>query len=195
MHEKRKCAACGEVKPIDEFHRDRSQKGGRKYRCKVCGNADSKRYRDSLTPEGKEAWRERRRVSGMSEEELAQTRIRQREQKMRARDEMSSKERESANALRRSDEARKKKDRESYRRRVDKDPRKRKANWAVFVAVRDGVLVRPETCEGCGNSGKLHGHHWNYDEEHWLDVEWLCTKCHGKRHQKWELCKAIREEG
>ena len=32
----RRCEGCHELKPLDEFHVDRSRKHGRKYVCKLC---------------------------------------------------------------------------------------------------------------------------------------------------------------
>lgn len=34
----RRCSNCAQTKPISEFHRDRSEIGGRSYRCKTCSN-------------------------------------------------------------------------------------------------------------------------------------------------------------
>ena len=65
-------------------------------------------------------------------------------------------------------------------------PEKVKASSAVCHAVRDGKLNRPSTCESCFGEHFVEGHHWSYLEEHWLDVEWLCAKCHVKRHQEVE---------
>lgn len=74
----------------------------------------------------------------------------------------------------------------SYRKTyLSKNPHKRKASNAVNNAIRDGKLVRPDSCEHCGTSEKkIQGHHWSYLEENWLDVLWLCTTCHGKEHRR-----------
>jgi hypothetical protein len=62
---------------------------------------------------------------------------------------------------------------------------KRKAQSAVSNAVRDGKLTNVVSCEHCGTSEKkIQGHHWSYLPEHWLDVSWLCTTCHGKEHRR-----------
>lgn len=37
--EMKKCTVCGEVKPLDQFTRDRHAKGGYAARCKKCHNA------------------------------------------------------------------------------------------------------------------------------------------------------------
>ena len=47
-------------------------------------------------------------------------------------------------------------------------------------AVRKGKINRPYFCQNCGVIGKPHGHHHRgYSKEHWLDVIWLCSVCHG----------------
>ena len=73
------------------------------------------------------------------------------------------------------------------RNRVNKrnNPDKSKARQSVSNAVRDGRLFKPTSCEHCGTSEKkIQGHHWSYLPEHWLDVIWLCTSCHGKEHKR-----------
>jgi hypothetical protein len=67
----------------------------------------------------------------------------------------------------------------------DQNQHKRKAQYAVSNAKRDGKLVASAVCEHCGTSEKkIQGHHWSYLPEHWLDVIWLCTSCHGKEHKR-----------
>ena len=41
----RKCYRCKQVKPLEDFHRDRSDALGRTHRCKVCDKELNKRYR------------------------------------------------------------------------------------------------------------------------------------------------------
>lgn len=62
---------------------------------------------------------------------------------------------------------------------------KTRARQAVLYAVKTGVLLRPEACPTCGRAVRVHGHHHNgYDKGHWLDVVWLCARCHRKEEQK-----------
>jgi hypothetical protein len=77
--------------------------------------------------------------------------------------------------------------RASYRRRRDQG--KPQANAAVARAVRKGVLVRPDFCSDCGCKSscvqRIHAHHHRgYEPENWLEVEWLCSACHGSRHPR-----------
>src|SRR5699024_10920349 len=38
------CKACGESKPLDEFHRDKARRDGREPRCKTCRRAQASEY-------------------------------------------------------------------------------------------------------------------------------------------------------
>lgn len=62
-----------------------------------------------------------------------------------------------------------------------------KARRAVRYAIDARRLVPPEVCERCGLTGPIssdgrrtiHAHHHNgYGPDFWLDVKWLCPKCH-----------------
>lgn len=57
---------------------------------------------------------------------------------------------------------------------------RREARRQLNNAVRRGDVVRPEQCQHCGFTGPVEGHHPDYSKP--LDVEWLCTLCHGKEH-------------
>jgi hypothetical protein len=58
-----------------------------------------------------------------------------------------------------------------------------RARNAVARATRDGKLDRPNQCSGCGAACKPEAHHHNgYDDEHALDVVWLCRPCHRGAH-------------
>lgn len=59
---------------------------------------------------------------------------------------------------------------------------KRKAEWTVRNAVRDGRMVKPKRCQGCGKRKKLEAHHPDYSKP--LEVQWLCTPCHGETRHK-----------
>lgn len=57
------------------------------------------------------------------------------------------------------------------------------ARGLVAKAIKDGVLVRPETCSRCGSkaknswaTGNIEAHHEDYSKP--LDVIWLCKTCH-----------------
>jgi len=60
------------------------------------------------------------------------------------------------------------------------DKRRQVAHSAVARAIRKGDLIRM-SCVRCG-AEKTEAHHEDYDKP--LDVVWLCTPCHKKRHQE-----------
>lgn len=73
----------------------------------------------------------------------------------------------------------------------------------VGKAVKAGLLVRPDTCELCGDSPKgfaqpgskclIHGHHWNgYGNA--LDVWWVCQSCNFKLAGEVFHCGIISKE-
>lgn len=69
------------------------------------------------------------------------------------------------------------------RRYQIRNPDTRRAAQAVERAVASGRLVRG-ACADCGAVAK-HAHHANgYDQDHWLDVVWLCVPCHKERPRK-----------
>ena len=66
-----------------------------------------------------------------------------------------------------------------------RNAKKRSANTAVSNALRDGRLAASEACGDCGHDfrhSRREGHHSNYNKP--LEVEWLCSLCHGKRHRR-----------
>lgn len=89
--------------------------------------------------------------------------------------------------LRREDpewlERRRKADRQAQRPRRKPDPVKDRARSTLRRAVRSGKVQRPDTCSDCGTSEhRIEAHHHDYTKP--LDVEWLCSLCHGQRHWK-----------
>ena len=66
----------------------------------------------------------------------------------------------------------------AYARHLDRNRARRK----VRLAVASGALSKPKTCSQCNGvplPRRLHGHHEDYAKP--LEVEWLCSGCHGDR--------------
>jgi hypothetical protein len=51
----------------------------------------------------------------------------------------------------------------------------------AFQAAHRKREIDPEPCEVCGAS-RVHGHHWRYDLDHALAVNWLCRDHHMELH-------------
>lgn len=56
-----------------------------------------------------------------------------------------------------------------------------RAHMAIRHEIEAGRMERPEKC-ACGAGPVQAHHHMGYDQEHWLDVEWLCVPCHRNAH-------------
>jgi hypothetical protein len=61
-------------------------------------------------------------------------------------------------------------------------PMKYAAKVITGNAIRDGILTRAESCEVCGSTDRIEGHHDDYTKP--LEVRWLCCKCHVDWHKK-----------
>lgn len=64
----------------------------------------------------------------------------------------------------------------------DRNPERRKAQWKVSNALRDGRLQR-DPCHCCGDL-EVEAHHPDYSRP--LDVVWLCIKDHKQLHEEHE---------
>lgn len=63
---------------------------------------------------------------------------------------------------------------------LDTNPEKRAAHVILNNRIRDGHIEKPDTCQECGDGGRIHGHHEDYSKP--LEIDWLCATCHAKRH-------------
>lgn len=64
------------------------------------------------------------------------------------------------------------------RRNPEEQERKNNARRILNHAVDHGEIPKPDNCSVCGASGRIEGHHLDYDRP-W-DVIWLCRRCHRK---------------
>lgn len=55
-----------------------------------------------------------------------------------------------------------------------------RARACVQYKVHTGSLIKPKICSINDNcKGRIEAHHYlGYEPEHWLDIQWLCTKHH-----------------
>lgn len=68
------------------------------------------------------------------------------------------------------------------RKWADGNRQARQAHWTLGNALRSGKIVRPKQCQKCGKLGKIEAHHSDYSKP--LQVQWLCSACHGETRIK-----------
>lgn len=74
----------------------------------------------------------------------------------------------------------------SSRKYREKHPDKVIAVHRVMAALRNGSMKRGDTCFDCGKQtlDTVGDHYLGYSKEHWLDVQWICKPCDGRRRAK-----------
>jgi len=182
----KQCTACKEIKPISEFHKDRSRKDGLQRKCKICRKAYDQ------TEKGKAV----RQVYQQSEQgKVVRFRYLQSEkgkayqkrywqsEKCKAtqkRYEQTDKCKAARKAYRQSEKGRAAQKRHDLKQKA-KYPEQIKARNAVNHAIAAGKLPHPDTLQcSCGEQAKHYHHHKGYEPEHWLDVVPACLECHTK---------------
>lgn len=60
-------------------------------------------------------------------------------------------------------------------------PEKLKARGLLNYNISKGVIIKPRNCSICNKTGRIEGHHDNYEEP--LKVKWLCVACHKNEHK------------
>lgn len=154
------CPDCKQNKPLSEFNKSRTRKGGFQSYCKSCLKAYQKTYQQS--EKGKAICRK------------ATTKYQQTfNYKV-----VSANYRQSlmGKAAHRKADAKSK----------AIHPNNIKAKDAVNNAIRAGKLPRPNTwlCHYCTRPAQEY-HHWHgYEPEHYLDVIPACRECHKKEHRR-----------
>lgn len=156
------CFKCGAEKPLSDFYKHPQMSDGHVNKCKECNKKDVRENRAGKADYYNEYDRNRpnhkERVKKISER---------------------------VKLLYNTDEEFKHKVLVHKQKWLNENQHKRKAHYAVNSAKRAGKLNIPESCEHCESTEKkIQAHHWSYDPEHWLDVVWLCTECHGKEHKR-----------
>lgn len=173
----KQCKRCGERKPVDKFHNSPPHKH-KDLRDSVCAACRAEIYQEKWGDSDERRRQERERYH----RDPKRSREKKREYAHRDIEKTREKHRRYLQSL-------PPEERLAYERARRQTP-KGKARIAVRAAVRQGRLHKPDRCEDCGEQFEkrlLHGHHADYDKP--LDVEWLCSLCHGKRHRIDSLTK------
>ena len=151
----KECKTCKELKPYTEYYKHSKMSDGHLNICKVCKRAQQIITRnDNL-----EYYQEYDRNRPNKEERCKKT--------------IEYSQTEKGKAVRQKSSIK-------YKTQY---PIKYKAKNAVNNAIRDGLLIKPNTCECCNNvftSHNIHGHHIDYAKP--LEVIWLCNLCHVEWH-------------
>ena len=149
------CFKCGEHLPLDAFYKHSGMADGHLNKCKQCTKKDTIENRQANL----DYYQAYDRGRGNLPHRVQQNKRYQ------------------------STEAGREKSNLSKKKWCERNKEKRGATQAVNNAVRDGRLLKPDSCQHCGKTGcKIEGHHEDYSKP--LDVVWLCTQCHSKLHKE-----------
>lgn len=163
----RVCIKCGEEKCIIHFPRYTNRKGNIAYTncCKVCTNL----YKKKHYQENKQPYLDRSKAQRQRDPEgyKKYLRVYYSENK----EELLKKAKEYIEANRHVQNKRNRTYRESEQGRI-----KNKIRRATLRAIAKGDLVRPDTCEYCGDTTFVEAHHLDYSSH--LNVKWYCKSCH-----------------
>jgi len=154
------CTKCRLEKPIDDFHKHHREKDGHRSTCKKC-EYEYEKERRLKNPQVQERKNELNRYRYRTNSELRKKMNQQSKEYMEKHPGYKTK------------------INNDYRKRY---PEKNTARASVQLALKYKKIVRPDTCEKCGETGRIEGHHADYSKP--LDVQWLCQKCHKAEHMK-----------
>lgn len=147
------CFKCGIPKDVEQFYKHPQMADGRLGKCKDCTKADVIANRADKIEHYREAERVRSNLP----------------HRVQARKDYSTTP-EGIQAMRRGRKA-----------WVLRNPRKKAAETLFGNWLRYHKELR-QPCSVCGSTGRVHGHHENYDKP--LDVVWYCPAHHSARHKE-----------
>lgn len=163
------CTKCGQAKPLSEFYQYGSGKRAGRYiaRCRVCTDAQLRKWRAANPERIKEVKREGHLRERIKNADNAEHHKRRREY-------------QSEYYARNSDRIK-----ATVQRHIAKYPQRHAARMEVGNAIHRGDLPHPTTllCLRCGGPAAEY-HHASYEPADWLKVEPLCSTCHGKEHRR-----------
>jgi hypothetical protein len=167
------CRKCSKTKEIEKFSKDKRRKDGHGSYCKECDNI---RNRERYDPEKAQIWAKKYAESGAfrTPEFREKNKVKCREYRR------NNPEQASLHSLRWAQNNREK--RKAYQKKWRKSNLKQKAaNSYLQQRIKKGLMERGSVCEDCNNQGKMEAHHNDYAKP--LEVNWLCRRCHMKRHR------------
>lgn len=193
VNETYRCPKCGTEKISECFGIDRSRKSGKQCWCKACVKNRYAKNREEYLKKRAEYYANHRDAilkHAVQYRVLNFEKIKAKERKYADRDVPKLRE------IGRQRYAKIKSDPIKYSALIKRNnvntriyekrfPHKHGARVAVQKAIKAKQLLRPTSCSKCQNQCKPEAHHDSYEREHWLDVRWLCRKCHMEHHRKY----------
>ncbi len=183
------CSKCEKNKPLGEFCRNRTKKGGLETACKTCASA-YERSEAGKARQKRYAATEKRRVTRQrhkSSEKCKATQQRY-ERTEAAKDSHRRYNSTAKGQISRAKIMKRHRATEKYKatskRYRTQHPDQNNARMTIGLAVRSGTLPRASTlfCHNCGEPAQQWHHHKGYAPEHRLDVIPVCKKCHSHLH-------------
>jgi len=194
------CKGCEKEKEINEFGKDKNKKDGLNFYCKLCISERNKKQKID-SPEKIKRWAKKYREIHKDEiKDWHQKYYEENREKILQSNRESYEKHKKEIALRRALNRRtnegRLKARQYGKKSRDKtgnaikyitkwkkaNPHKSAVHTFVLWAVRVGVMKKSDSCQNCGSKGKIQGHHSDYDKP--MEVQWLCSICHGEKHRK-----------
>jgi hypothetical protein len=154
------CSRCKEEKDKETFCRERRNKDGLSYECKVCL---SERKKKSYDPEKykTDEYREKNRIKSQ---------------------EFRWSNPEKASQISKNWAQQNRQKRREYQEKWRRANLKQKAaNAYIQRYIKKGIVIRSTKCTTCQAQGKTEAHHDDYNKP--LEVLWLCRRCHMKLHR------------
>jgi hypothetical protein len=170
MGVKKKCSTCGETKGLQEFYKQECGLLGRTGSCKPCRR---KKTREWAAKNKEKKYKAVKEYYENNKEKVAA-----RYKKWLKENPWYFKEYYKQNREIRI---------EANKRFWRSNPDRYKKINEYKMALKSGVLVRPDLCRLCGKKGKIVGHHYDYNKP--LDVTWVCHACHADIHRKHKFTK------
>lgn len=149
----KKCRECEQEKPISDFYKHAAMADGHLNKCIECVKARVSKHRQANLERVKEYDKKRA---------LFPHRVQARKEYQQTDQGKAAKKRAIV----------------SYYKRY---PLKYAAQVITHNAIRDGKLIRANSCSVCKSTKSIEGHHDDYTKP--LSVRWLCVACHKEWHR------------
>ena len=152
------CSGCRQTIPVSEFSIDRKSNDGRKCKCKLCDNSRRAAWHQKTKDKRREI--NNFRVSTWKRQHSESVSKAAKKWRDRNRQRVAG----------------------ATRKYCKNNPDKHAAHKAVRRETLHGDLENPGRCQLCGKTGRVEAHHASYAAQYYLDIVWLCKRCHVEIH-------------